>query len=1094
MKINIFKNRKLRYKIIMPLLLVLLLLYITIIILTVFLFKKSFDFNTNKIIETKTKEVNATIDRICNTALYIASISSEMKIVKEAYSEYYKTGNLQEASHIIDNQFSKINNIILKNTGNEARIHFHLPPAISFCRCWSKIRGDDISCFRNSILRVNKEHTFEKGIETGRGGFAIRGISPIFSETGKYYGSVEVFFNINILIQNFNYKADDDFAIFMKRDLLNIATQFLEYSSTNIQLKKPIIDDYILVDKTNKFQLKNIIKNKLNLNVSQQTVFHQAVFQYNNYKYAIIPIKNFIKKIEGIGILQIDISAQQKLMKKIIIFETIIFTILLIIVMFLLSKLSHDFIIKKIIKSDLSLQKLSSGELIKEIDVTQNDEIGSMLASINKLNANITKNTKFAIEISKGNLKTKYQAISKSDLLGNSLIEMQKNLILHTEKIKSALEKTLQSEENFKTLSNLTFEGILIHEKGIAIDFNLAFEKMFGYTHEELLGKNVIKLLIPPEYYTIISENIIKEYALPYEVVAIKKDGSRFPIQIEGKSFEHNKDNMIRVAAVRDISQQKKAEEEIKKLSTAVEQSANTIVITDINGDIEYVNQKFTELTGYTAQEVLGQNPRMLNAGTQAEDYYTQLWKTITKGNIWKGSFHNKKKNNEYYWEQVTITPIKNKQGTITNYLAVKENITARIKAEKELKTQNEEYATLNEEYKTQNEELIIAKEKAEESNQLKTEFINNMSHEIRTPMNGILGFSNILSKPNLSDAKKKDYINIIQNSGNQLMRIIDDILEISKLGTNQVKSHEKEICLNDLLLELFSIFDIKAKENKIPLYLNKELSDKESLISTDETKLNKILSNLLENALKFTNEGFIEFGYSLKQDIEPVEIEIYVKDTGIGIKPESQKIIFERFSQEEKKISKKVGGLGLGLSIAKENAELLGGKITLQSEKGKGSTFFVTIPYKRVNKETLNNNLENDNEKIIEKEDKYTILIVEDEEINYLYIDTLLNNIKLNLTTLHAKHGKEAVELCKVNSKIDFVFMDLKMPIMNGFEATKLINKFRPDLPIIAQTAYSTNDEKEQAFLAGCDDFISKPISEETLNEIINKYLTTSK
>lgn len=397
-------------------------------------------------------------------------------------------------------------------------------------------------------------------------------------------------------------------------------------------------------------------------------------------------------------------------------------------------------------------------------------------------------------------------------------------------------------------------------------------------------------------------------------------------------------------------------------------------------------------------------------------------------------------------------------------------------------------------ERKTYENILLVAKNKAQESDQLKTEFINNMSHEIRTPMNGILGFSEMLSDPTKSEEKKKHFIKIIQNSGNQLMRIIDDILEISKLGTKQVLAIEKQICLNDLCLELFSIFDIKAKENSTPLYLTKGLSDDQSTILTDKSKLNKILSNLLENALKFTNTGFIEFGYILNNDTNPTQLEIYVNDTGIGINKNKQETIFERFSQEEKELSKSVGGLGLGLSIAKENAELLGGKITLNSEKGKGSSFIVTIPYKPVHPNTEDENLRSKDNVIVEPY-QYTVLIVEDEEINYLYLETVLEDeIGLNCNILHAKQGKEAVEICKCNSDIDIVLMDLKMPLMNGFEASKLISELRSDLPIIAQTAYTTHEDKERALLAGCDDFISKPICKDILCGIINKYLIKDK
>ncbi len=1085
MKTYLFEKLRLRHKIIIPLILVMILLFTIIIIVTISALKKTNDYNTDKLIEFKIKEVNNSIEQISNTALYIASISSEMKVVKDAYVEYYKTGDLENASKIIAKQFTGINKMILKSSGHEARIHFHLPPAISFCRCWSEVRGDDVSSFRKTILKVSKEHSFVKGIETGRGGFVIRGVAPIFSETGEYFGSVEAFFNINTLLQKIDRKADEDFAIFMNTDLLKIATNFLENTSTNIHDSKQIVNNFILVDKTDKFNIENVVKHELNLNV-----IGNNNFQYDNYKYAVIPLKNINNEVEGIGILQIDISTQQDAMKRIIIFEIIVFIILLIIVVFLLSNLSNRFVIKRIISTDLLLQKLSKGELIGESKVCNKDEICSMQASLNKLNRNISKNINFAIEIGKGNFNTGYQILSDTDLLGGALIRMQNNLIQYSEETKTALEKSIQSEENFKTLSNLTFEGILIHNNGVVIDVNLSFEKIFAYKLDEIIGKNIIDLLFPSSYHNIILENIRKNLVLPYEVEGIRKNGSVFPVEIEAKSFKNNEGEEFRVTAIRDISLRKKAEAEIEKLSTAVEQSANTIVITDIECNIEYVNPKFTKLTGYTAQEVLGKNPRILNAGTLERDYFVQMWKTISAGEIWEGEFHNKKKNGEYFWEQVTITPIKDNRGKITNYLAIKEDITLRKKAKKKLQKQNEEYASLNEKYKVINEELLFAKEKAEESNQLKTEFIHNMSHEIRTPMNGILGFSSLLDKPNLTLEKRNQYINIIQNSGHQLMRIIDDILEISRLGTKQVKIIESKICLNDLLLEQFSIFDIKAKENKIPLYLKKELSDKDSTILTDSTKLNKILSNLLENALKYTNEGYIELGYKLLSDTEPIQIQIYVKDTGIGIKLESLKTIFERFSQEEKELSKNVGGLGLGLSIAKENAELLGGKITVQSKKGEGSTFFITIPFKHINFGIEGSNSGNSKAVEMKKQNDFTILIVEDEEINFLYLETLLENISLNIKILHAKHGKEAVEICMINHKIDFVFMDLKMPIMSGYEATRKIKEFKPNMPIIAQTAYSTKEKKEQAFAAGCDDFISKPISEEALTEIVSKYL----
>ncbi|RIJ48168.1 PAS domain-containing sensor histidine kinase [Maribellus luteus] len=384
-------------------------------------------------------------------------------------------------------------------------------------------------------------------------------------------------------------------------------------------------------------------------------------------------------------------------------------------------------------------------------------------------------------------------------------------------------------------------------------------------------------------------------------------------------------------------------------------------------------------------------------------------------------------------------------------------------------------------------QELILAKEKAEEANKLKTEFLHNLSHEVRTPMNGIIGFAEMLEDPDLSNEMRINYSKIVQNSSFQLLKIIDDILEISSLETKQIKVKKEEFCINSLLMALFSQYSVKSQERDIPIYIKKGLPQHQSKIISDKSKLAKILSNLLENAIKYTNEGFIEMGYR----VENQTVVLYVKDTGIGISPENSDKIFERFSQEEKDMSRKYGGLGLGLSIAKENAKLLGGDIEIISEKGRGSVFYVSIPYEPSGNRVhdVSKSLWNKDEETQNK--RYKILIAEDEEVNYLYIEALLEgNSKFNL--IHAKNGKEAVDICMNDNSIDLVLMDIKMPVMNGHEATKRIKSKYPDLPVIAQTAYSTKLDKELAIKHGCDDFLSKPLKKEVLLKLINAYLVT--
>jgi signal transduction histidine kinase len=415
-------------------------------------------------------------------------------------------------------------------------------------------------------------------------------------------------------------------------------------------------------------------------------------------------------------------------------------------------------------------------------------------------------------------------------------------------------------------------------------------------------------------------------------------------------------------------------------------------------------------------------------------------------------------------------------------------DITQIKKTEIKLQKQVRKFGELNSYFRLQNVELKKAKEAAEESSRLKTEFLHNVSHEVRTPLNGIMGFSNLLVKNNLTEEKKKFYSQIIVNNSKQLLNIIDDILEISRLETKQVTVFKNKISINSLVSDLFLIFEIRTKEKNLKFTLRKGLSDRKSFVYSDDVKLRRILNNLLSNAVKFTNFGFIEFGYQLVEE----NIEFYVKDSGVGILPENFETIFQRFSQEEKELSRKSGGLGLGLSIAKESAELLGGQIRFESEKGSGTTFFVSIPYlPAYTGDEESGNDEDSKPTILLSDRKYKVLVAEDNEVNFTFFRELINDLNYNFEIFHAENGVKAVELCRLHPDFDLIFMDLKMPEMNGFEASKIISNMKFKTPIIALTAYSTIEEREKAKWAGCSDFITKPIDNREFGSVISKYIS---
>ena len=380
-------------------------------------------------------------------------------------------------------------------------------------------------------------------------------------------------------------------------------------------------------------------------------------------------------------------------------------------------------------------------------------------------------------------------------------------------------------------------------------------------------------------------------------------------------------------------------------------------------------------------------------------------------------------------------------------------------------------------------QDLTAALKKAEENDRLKTAFLNNISHEIRTPMNAIIGFSGFLNEPELEATDRQEYTDIICKASKQLLSIIDDIINISTVEAGQEVYRAKETNLNSMLRNLLRQFKVKTSKNEVRFNLSAPLPEEFSNIITDETKLLQIITNLLNNAYKFTHLGTISFGYNMQGD----NLEFFVKDSGIGIDESLHEAIFDRFRQADSSISREYGGTGLGLSISKAYVELLGGKIWLTSKPGEGANFYFTIPYNPVKAEHKKEIAFLEPE-INESAKQLTILVAEDEKINSILLNELFKGFKANI--IWTVNGVEAVNACKSVSGIDLVVMDMKMPLMDGFEATRQIKQLFPDLPVIAQTAYASDKDRSKILGCGCDDLITKPFDVKIFKSILNKYI----
>ena len=455
-----FSNLKLKPKLFLPIVISGVVLLSAMILTVRYFIIKTINENTDKLVAAEVSDFSKASDELSTKALFAASIISNLGVVDYAYKEYYKTGNIDSSSRILKERFKLISESIRRNTGLTPKIHFHLPPARSFFRSWSEKKGDDISKFRKTIIYVNKTHKPVKGIETGRAGFVIRGVSPIFSDDSTYLGSVEVFFDIREILSHVSSLKNEEFAVFINNDLLSIAANFLEDSASNIVAESKRIGDYILVDKTVGFKINEISTEDL------KSASANGLFKKGDLKFAIIPIKNFAGKKEGIGLLQVDLSFYLHTLRRVTLVFIVSTMVLVGLITTILILLVNSQIVRRIKAVDSNLKILTKGEKPEITEVSHNDEISEMELSLAVLSEAISKNVKFAVEIGKWNFNTDYKLLSRDDVLGKALLQMRDNL----------QENLHQLEKKSKELESL---NIILKEKNVKLEQTDKLNQLF---------------------------------------------------------------------------------------------------------------------------------------------------------------------------------------------------------------------------------------------------------------------------------------------------------------------------------------------------------------------------------------------------------------------------------------------------------------------------------------------------------------------------------------------------------------------------------------------------------------------------------------
>ncbi len=629
-----------------------------------------------------------------------------------------------------------------------------------------------------------------------------------------------------------------------------------------------------------------------------------------------------------------------------------------------------------------------------------------------------------------------------------------------------------QNNEGFKLLFENSPDAIFVQDgDGNILNVNQAACELHGIEQEKLVGMNIRDLVPASELEAFIERNRqwFNGKINFCEGIVYSAAGKKIPVELHGKIINFSEKPSL-ILIVRDITKRKEEEERIKleklNFENIFESSPDAIALTTLDGIIIDNNKAALELFKFTnGKKYKDFSILRLISRKDHKRAHGFIKSLIKKGSIRNKTFTLVKSDGTSFFAEVSASVLRDNDRRPANLIIIVNDITERLLYERRL------------------EETM---EKAVESDKLKSAFLANMSHEIRTPMNAIIGFSKLLSAQQTSYSDNTEYIEIIKNTGNTLLNLIDDIIDFAKIEAGEIKVTNSACNVHKVMRELYAYFEkehISNPESNIDLILNLPDPQNELVMLTDQNRLRQILSNLLSNALKFTRKGKVEFGYQVNSE----KINFYVSDTGIGIPEDKHKIIFDRFRQVEFNHNKKFGGTGLGLAITKNLVKLLGGDIWVESKKGKGTVLRFSLPLIRM-ESPEQKVLKTTPETIYYRWDDKVVLVVEDNDLNSKLLLKMME--PTGARVIIAKDGKPAIDECRANPEIDLVLMDIQMPEMDGYEATRTIKGIRPEIPIIAQTAYAMADERDKIISAGCNDYLSKPIRQKDLYQLLSKYL----